>query len=946
MKERDNTNHQLGLGAVQPDGLTEAERSTAESASSQLGEGSVLCQRYLLMKLLASGGTCDIYQARDLVALGVTGDQSYLVVKVLRDDIVEALGDAGLVMNEALLTRQINHPAVIKIFDYHCDQSGPTDLHFVTMELVEGEALSDLLARTPGCRLKYWHAMSILEPVAASLQAAHEKGIIHSDIKPANILIGHDGQVKVIDFGTARGLMHALKRKPWRKGQQAGYARQSNDRMRSYMAFTQVYASAEVINDQSPAPEDDVFSLACVFHETLSGEKPKTPAAADGDEDTLVGIDRVWRKPSVLNFAQWRVLKKGLAAEKSRRYHSIAEFVSAFKKARSVPKKIAAAFLLMPTMVFSVAEGYKQYEERSATLEALAQSDLLMVQSTQYVDTIVDSPVTSLPTVLSKLSDLPSVLRAGVLAATADQTVTGLEQLLEERSTYNALALSEIGVKLGQPRAGLNRLQRANAEFMDYAALSQLFEALLLYYPDSERLTRLVVQLNTLKNQEFDALQRQWEQLWMMAFEAVPITDFRAIHARARRIDSQRPLVLPEGALALYEEAVSSAIKEANAEKEQALRQVLQLFEGEVETYDQLSALWLKPPTLADNAEKAQAEPKKPNTNTNLNPPQTDLSLTSLPTRSEDSIATTDVELDETAKAVSAPTPTPTPTPAPTPISKIEPILSNSAATHSTGVEPENQAQLINDTQGASFDTRLAALIANLKDNMVRVKPGIVIMGGRERRGYELRRGVTQPSHRRRIVSFRIQSTEVTFEDYDLFAEQTDRALPSDQGWGRGKRPVINVSHDDAVAYTAWLSQLTGEVYRLPSEGEWEYIAWRSHDAAFRLETPMDFSQIHCANCALGSGKLLTQPITTLTPNKLGLVGLFGNVSEWTADCWIGNYQNAPKDHHPRTDGDCDHRVIRGGSWKDKSSDIAPIIRRPYKKSGQSPTIGFRMVRE
>jgi formylglycine-generating enzyme required for sulfatase activity len=149
----------------------------------------------------------------------------------------------------------------------------------------------------------------------------------------------------------------------------------------------------------------------------------------------------------------------------------------------------------------------------------------------------------------------------------------------------------------------------------------------------------------------------------------------------------------------------------------------------------------------------------------------------------------------------------------------------------------------------------------------------------------------------------------VTFEEYDRCAAVTGRQRPDD--WGRGRRPVINVSWDNAQAYVEWLSMETAQRYRLLSEAEWEYAcragtttrySWGDH-----LPTPKQ------ANFGMNVGK--TSEVGSYPPNPWGLYDMHGNVWEWCEDCWNKSYQGAPRDGSARTSGDCRRRVLRGGSW-------------------------------
>ena len=218
-----------------------------------------------------------------------------------------------------------------------------------------------------------------------------------------------------------------------------------------------------------------------------------------------------------------------------------------------------------------------------------------------------------------------------------------------------------------------------------------------------------------------------------------------------------------------------------------------------------------------------------------------------------------------------------------------------------------------------------------------------------------------QPAHRVFIDDpFLISRHEVSFAQYDRFAKSTDRPLPEDAGWGRGERPVINVSHADAVAYTAWLSEQTGEQYRLPSEAEWEYAARANSQNKYFFgdddgqlcqyanladaSTDLDWRNPLCKDGAAQE----TAKVASYAANTWGVHDAIGNVWEWVADCWHENYTGAPGSMRPWLDvgnGDCQRRVIRGGSWYDGPKLAYAADRTWAATTGKEELVGFRVVR-
>lgn len=189
-----------------------------------------------------------------------------------------------------------------------------------------------------------------------------------------------------------------------------------------------------------------------------------------------------------------------------------------------------------------------------------------------------------------------------------------------------------------------------------------------------------------------------------------------------------------------------------------------------------------------------------------------------------------------------------------------------------------------------------------------------------------VRRNDEGPQHTVTVPAFALGRTEVSFADYDRFAEATDRQKPNDAGWGRGERPVIHVSLGDARAYAAWLSEQTGQRYRLPSEAEWEYAARAGTTTPFWTGACINTQQVNYDgtydhdSCGAKTGRFRGQTVAvgSLPANAFGLHEMAGNVWEWTEDCWHDSYAGAPNDGSVWREtggGDCGRRVLRGGSW-------------------------------
>lgn len=155
------------------------------------------------------------------------------------------------------------------------------------------------------------------------------------------------------------------------------------------------------------------------------------------------------------------------------------------------------------------------------------------------------------------------------------------------------------------------------------------------------------------------------------------------------------------------------------------------------------------------------------------------------------------------------------------------------------------------------------------------IKGGTFIMGSPKT---EVGRWSDEDQHKETVDDFEMGTYPVTFEEYDAFCEATGREKPNDQGWGRGKRPVINVSWYDACDYCTWLSKVTGANYRLPTEEEWEYACRAGTTTAYFFGD----DPINLADYAVFDTNQ-TEEVGSKKPNPWGLYDMLGNVWEWTS---------------------------------------------------------------
>jgi len=220
---------------------------------------------------------------------------------------------------------------------------------------------------------------------------------------------------------------------------------------------------------------------------------------------------------------------------------------------------------------------------------------------------------------------------------------------------------------------------------------------------------------------------------------------------------------------------------------------------------------------------------------------------------------------------------------------------------------------------------------------MIILPKGNFKMGSNER-DYE------KPIHEVKIdYELAMGKYQVTFEDYDLYCEKTSQSKPSDQGWGRGKRPVINVSWHDALKYCEWLSKETDKKYRLPSEAEWEYACRANNQGKWCFGDNKNELKNYAWYDYNSDSK--THPVGEKKPNAFGLYDMHGNVWEWCEDVWHDSYSGAPTNGSAWTqNGKPEYRLLRGGSWIGNANGCRSANRDNAAPGNRYNYFGFRVV--
>jgi formylglycine-generating enzyme required for sulfatase activity len=280
-----------------------------------------------------------------------------------------------------------------------------------------------------------------------------------------------------------------------------------------------------------------------------------------------------------------------------------------------------------------------------------------------------------------------------------------------------------------------------------------------------------------------------------------------------------------------------------------------------------------------------------------------------------------------------------TPGPAPPPPAVTPPPAAQTA--ESTSPSPQQQLAIVKPPAVPATPAQSAGASPNsFRDcercpEMVNLAGGTFTMGSTEDPS-------EKPPHDVTVAAFALGRYPVTIGEWRQCVAGKACSYQPD---GDDNLPVYNVSWIDVQEYLAWLSKATQAKYRLPSEAEWEYAARASSATKFWWGNSILPNKAACKGCGTDANAAQPIKVGSFAPNPLGLHDMAGGVAQWVADCWVKDYQGAPRNGAAREISNCRQYVLRGGSWKIDSNYMRSASRDYYDAGVRYLTHGFRVAR-
>lgn len=357
-----------------------------EDAIPDLAIGSVLKDRFVIESVLGRGGMGVVYRALDRRAQETDDQDPYIALKVLSADFRSDPRMVVALQRESRKSQTLAHPAIATVYDF--DRDG--ELVYLTMEVLQGMPLDEVLKKHPE-GMGADKAVSIIRGLCLGLAYAHNKNIIHSDFKPGNVFLSEDGTTKILDFGIARaapantfGNVSSQQHGCDSAASQPTVSQDTDFDAGELGALTPAYASCEMFEGKVPHPADDVYALAVVYYQLLTGKHPFGYAAAPAarqQELVPASIPGLKRR-------RWKALVKGLSFERETRHQHAADFLSDLDGSPRLRLALGASVLMLAATASYLA--YDQTQQVMVTRPDVAFEALPADTRTSFASYISD----------------------------------------------------------------------------------------------------------------------------------------------------------------------------------------------------------------------------------------------------------------------------------------------------------------------------------------------------------------------------------------------------------------------------------------------------------------------------------------------------------------------------------------------------------------------------
>jgi len=744
---------------------------------------------------------------------------------------------------EANIVGQLSHPNIISIYDIGCYKN----LNYIAMDYLPGGSLHERMR----LGISVQEAMRICREMALALDHAHEKGYMHRDVKPENILFREDNSVVLSDFGVAKTVS-------------------SSSRMThtGTVVGTPHYMSPEQARGKTSDGRADIYGLGIVLYEMLTGTVPYK-----AEEAVAIAIKHLTAPVPVLpaQYSMYQALLNSLLAKETEdRLQRGRDIVEAIDRLESRSGRNSGVFIA-------------NTDPTAVQILSLVRA-LFITSSTALASSVKDASIWRLRWRKNigfyyRESKSPHIIRT---YASTDESnyptmvssavyVDPISPVVTKKTHWRRLSLLSMALVLVWTLTAI--------------AITRFEMAVENYLP------RIVSNLANMTHNAVMPDQFDLKYPFLISNEAPPLptkpADADELNKKPKTLTSS---VSKSNPLNINEEKGRIISKKAAPTTETAEKKVAK-----------------KPNTYALTVRTTPANSKV----RILNIKEKYYSGMQLPAGS--------YHLELSAKGYS---------------SKAQWVRLRKKARDIT-------VHLVKIPEpGESFADRLSA--KTLGPEMIVVPEGKFIMGSKLLEN-------TLPLREVKIrKAFSVSKYEITFADYDLYAQEKGLGRPNDKRWGFGARPVIHVSWHNAQQYISWLAQKTGKPYRLLNEAEWEYIARASSTEDYwwgRQKKGVS------ANCKRGCNSEFTNlfrsktaPVGSFRANPFGLFDTAGNVAEWVNDCFQDHFLGAPRDGSAINRDQCDRRVVRGGSMKDNVELISASYRKALSPETKKEYIGFRVA--